>query len=310
MRMPLYIPVLQFLAMGGSMSALMDYSLQQIAFMPPRETYSEEHNIAFVCTIDGNRIATRAYSHRGRPYVRGDSYTSPHRFILFSHGNGDNIQTCHDYCKWLAETFQANVITYDYVNYGLSSKGYTTEKNMQNAITAVFYYLTTTLMVPHERIVIFGKSLGTAPSVFLAAQGFAVDINGVILISPLASGIRAFVPAAMASRRILNPLDAAFCPSLSLIQRLHAPVFIVHGEEDTVINIINARILVKHLSKDSFYPPLFVHAGHNDIESSHPTTLREYISAFLRTCDAKRTVLTDSFEYADQITTSLVEYDD
>lgn len=294
--------------MGGSMSTLMDYPLQQLAFMPPSQSYSSEHNITFVCTIDGHRIATSVYSYLGRPYVRGDTYNSSNRFIIFSHGNADNIGTCKEYCLWLATEFKANVITYDYVNYGLSSKGYTTEKNMQSAITAVFSYLTDTLKVPHQRILLFGKSLGTAPTIYLAAQDFASDINGVITISPLASGIRAFMPSVLASKRMLNPLDGVFCPSISLIEKVKVPVFIVHGEEDNVINIINAKILVQHLSKDSFYPPLFVHAGHNDIESTHPTTVREYISMFLKTCDAKQTA--NNFHIADNITTTLVEYED
>lgn len=275
-------------------------SMQRLAYLPPPKSYNDQQNITYVTTIDGDRIATRTTSYLGRPYVSGETYDPEHRFVIFSHGNGDDIGTCDDYVRELAQTHKCNVVTYDYVNYGCSSKGYTTEKNMHAAITAVFDYVTNQLRVPAECVMLFGKSLGTAPTVYLSAQPFAEHIQGVTLVSPLASGVRAVLPAPIASRKLLSALDSFFCPSIDLIQKTQVPVFIIHGFEDKVINVVNARILASHLSQRSKYTPLFVHAGHNDIESTHPITLREYLNAFFRHCDARQ---------RERDVSMLVEYD-
>lgn len=279
--------------MGASISNVFDYSIQHLAFEPPKCTYNEQQNINFVTTITGDRIATRCVGPSGRCFLRGGQKRGDTKFLLFSHGNADDIGSCQEYVHWLATTFNCNVLTYDYVNYGRSSKGFTSEKNMHAAITAVYEYVTAPeeaggLEIPAECIVLVGKSLGSAPTVYLASAPFASDIHGVILMSPLASGIRALVPPTMACKKVLRVLDDMFCPSLTYVQQIQVPVFIIHGYEDTVINIVNARILAQKLPVDSLFSPLFVHAGHNDIEATHPLTMKEKIAEFLLFCDAKR----------------------
>ncbi len=272
--------------MGQSMSHVLDTSIQHVAFLPPVRSYNTEQNVTVVKTISNQSIAVRVTSHLKRPYIRGRDYTDQRKFILFSHGNADDAGTCQDYVDWLAETFQSNVLTYDYVNYGCSSSGNTTEKNMHEAITAVYSYLTDDLQVPADRILLLGKSIGTAPTCYLAAQSFAADkILGVVLISPLASGIRAIMPSMLASRKIFSSLDGLFCPSIFFIRDVRKPVLIVHGYEDKVIDIINSRILAQNLSPKSRYKPLFVHAGHNNIEDTHPITVKDTLSTFMQHCE-------------------------
>lgn len=280
--------------MGSAMSDMFDYSIQHLAFEAPVKSYSELENINFVTTITGDRIATRCIGPQGRPYLRGNAAADSSRFVIFSHGNADDIGTAEEYMYWFATTFSCNVMTYDYVNYGCSSRGKTNEANMHSAVMAVFEYVTMPeydggLGVTHDRIMLIGKSLGTAPTVYLASHLATTEcqqrINGVILMSPLASGVRALAPVGMASKRILDVLDSMFCPSLDLVKKIRVPVFIIHGYEDKVINIVNARILAHNLHEDASYTPLFVHAGHNDIEATHPLTMKEYINAFYMHCD-------------------------
>ena len=271
--------------MGQSMSTVLDSSIQHLAFLPPQRSYNSQQNVTTLRTISGQDIAVRVTSHLQRPYIHGLPYTDSRQFILFSHGNADDAGTCQDYIDWLASTFNSNVLTYDYVNYGCSSPGTTTEKNMHEAITTVYAYMTDQLHVPATKIILLGKSIGTAPTCFLAAQEFTSDILGVVLISPLASGIRAIMPSMLASRRIFSSLDSVFCPSLAFIQDVYKPVLIIHGYEDKVINIMNARILAQNLNIESKYKPLFVHAGHNDIEETHPITVRDTISTFIQHCE-------------------------
>ena len=83
-------------------------------------------------------------------------------------------------------------------------------------------------------IAVYGKSLGTAPSVNLATE---VKCMGVILVSPLASGARVVFP------NVKNGLlDKVFCPSISRIRNVKAPLLILHGTNDEVIHISNGKV--------------------------------------------------------------------
>ena len=119
--------------MGSAMSDMFDYSIQHLAFEPPVRSYTELENINYVTTITGDRIATRCIGLQGRPYLRGNAAADSSRFVIFSHGNADDIGTVQEYTYWLVKTFNCNVMTYDYVNYGCSSQGKTNEAKMHFA---------------------------------------------------------------------------------------------------------------------------------------------------------------------------------
>jgi abhydrolase domain-containing protein 17 len=265
---------------------------------PERPTYMRSEGVELVHTINNDRIATYFVNHEGNndQYWNKNPYPNDKKFILFSHGNADDIGACKAYCKWLAFTFDANVITYDYVNYGMSERGQTTEQNMHEAISAVYEYLNRELRVPQDKIVLMGKSLGTAPTVFLAAKDFMDDIHGVVLISPLASGVRAIMPQKLLNAGFLHSmtesmteyLDGVFCPSINLVNYIRVPTFIIHGKQDDIIPIQNAEMLVARLHKRAYYPPLYVHAKHNDVESGNSITFRDQMIAFFKSCAARR----------------------
>ena len=217
-----------------------------------------------------------------------------HLFIIFSHGNADDIGQCQDYLRWLTQSFNANVMTYDYVNYGCSERGQTTPKNMQDALIAVYEHVNKDIGVPPHRILLMGKSLGTAPTVSVASRDFMDDIFGVVLVSPLASGVRAIVPAKLVKSKMLDYLDSVFCPSLQVIRDIRVPVFVVHGKQDDVIPIENAELLVAQMHSKAYYPPLYLHGKHNDLEKGNPVLLRDQLTAFFKSCKARRAAEQDT----------------
>jgi len=74
--------------------------------------------------------------------------------------------------------------------YGAST-GAPTEVNIYADVDAAWHYLSERYRVSPERVVLYGQSIGTVPTVDLASR---VKVAGVVLHSPLTSGVRVAFP--------------------------------------------------------------------------------------------------------------------
>jgi pimeloyl-ACP methyl ester carboxylesterase len=97
----------------------------------------------------------------------------------------------YDWFNDLARVLRVNIMAYDYTGYG-KSNGTSCEENCYADIEAAFQYLLEVRKLQPEQIVLYGRSLGSGPSCYLASktaqQGRSV--GGVILQSPLLSAYR------------------------------------------------------------------------------------------------------------------------
>lgn len=262
----------------------MKHSIPRIYCPPNPATYKKE-DIQTITCINGRTIACKLFTPFAKPAQKIDSFRKQHITILLSHGNSDDIGTCSSYCQWLADALCANVVTYDYLNYGHSEKVDTSEENMHMAIEAMYGYLTASLKIQPKRVVLMGKSLGSVPSIFLASQKYATNIAGVILVSPLASGARVLLNGDQLPKNVMNVMDKMFAPSIFRIQTVPSPIFIIHGTQDTVVPVRNSHDLLANMrSRFNEYPPLWVDAGHNDIECAYKNLFVSSIAAFLTHC--------------------------
>lgn len=116
------------------------------------------------------------------------------------------------------------------------------------------------LRIPPDRILLFGRSLGSAPSVDLAAS-LGRNLGGLVLISPLTSCVRVVFPT------MPHTLAFDMFANLDKIENVQAPVFCVHGMADDVVPFSHGV----QLASKARYPlqPLWLpEAGHNNLESS------------------------------------------
>ena len=258
---------------GGFLSNLKIYN-------PPHPpTYSHSSEIVMVTTIGGYSVACKAFS----PFSVANC-VEPFKCILFSHGNSDDIGSCSSYCQWLADSLNCRVVTYDYPGYGVSCNEDTNVASMNCSIEAVYGYCISTLDILPENILLMGSSLGSVSTIHLATQPYTRDIVGVILISPLASGARVVLGSKRLSATLMSFMDDYFAPNVKIIKGVSVPVFIVHGTRDTVIAIQNSHDLSNALPSKCAYPPLWVEAGHNDIEVLHKGLFISSISSFIQYC--------------------------
>ena len=244
-------------------------------FKPPKRPQPQDHrkeaNERFVRSIDGDDIHCQLVLPFDCPSTIETYERNRNGVILASHGNADDVASFHSYAQFLADRCQMSVVVYDYPGYGFSSGGLcTTDANMFTACEAALRFVMDTLKHPVEDITVLGKSIGTVPAVQLASQPYMAQCNGLVLISPLASGARCMIDASYYQHipaAIMTSLDLIFGPSVHRISEVQTLVFVTHGQNDTVVPISNAHALLAHCATSSYYPPLFVEAGHNDIES-------------------------------------------
>jgi len=271
----------------GNGPSVMEMALARVAFEPPPCSYTATGR-KMVRTIDGDDVCIQMCApfsviHREVASTI-EAYEAGKPCVLFSHGNAEDLGQTRSFTQAFADEHNCNVLSYDYVGYGLSSAGTPSESNMNSAIEAVFQYAVHTLKIPQKDIVLMGRSIGTAPTTYLASRLYC-DVRGIILISPLASGFRTFSKPHRMSASICSALDAIFCPNIVFIRNVQAPVCIVHGSDDTVIPVHNAEELQAAVPTRWRRTPLYVSgANHNDLLTDYHTTVMQRLSEFLLSC--------------------------
>jgi len=179
--------------------------VSKLAFPYPDKEWSEAYllererfnQLVFFTTESGHRIPA--------VYIQSDERKFT---LIYSHGNAEDVGLSLPYLDRLSRCCDCNVLAYEYCGYSIA-EGEPSEKNCYECIDAAYRYLTegrkrfeedkdsappsnrSTSVVDPTRIVLFGRSLGTGPTVDLAARLLSKDIGkgprlaGVILQSPL-----------------------------------------------------------------------------------------------------------------------------
>ena len=228
--------------------------------------------------------------------------TKPTYTIIYSHGNAEDVGLSLNYLDHLSSElnnqitnlglYNVNIFAYEYPGYSLS-EGEPSEYQCYNAIEIAYEYVTQTLKVPSNQVVLFGRSIGTGPTIDLGYKLYTNQLQlpqqskgstssedssqspsssllgGIILQSPLESGIRAVI--GYYTSYGLYPLD--IFRNYEKISSIECSVFIIHGTKDTVVPCDNGRSLYKQLKEErpktkssSHYEPLWINGvGHNDM---------------------------------------------
>nr|CUU97710.1 hypothetical transcript [Hymenolepis microstoma] len=183
--------------------------------------------------------------------------------ILFSHGNAVDIGQMAGFLFSLSQRFEVNVLVYDYSGYGAST-GQTLEANLYADAEAALSELVERFHCPLNRIVLYGQSIGTAPTVDLATRHL---VAGVVLHSALMSGLRVVCPGTT-RRFCFDPFN-----SIDKVENIQSPTLVIHGTDDHVIGVHHGKELFARLPNP--LDPLWVEGGdHNNIELFHEYTIR------------------------------------
>ena len=141
---------------------------------------------------------------------------------------------------------------YDYRGYGRSD-GRPSEKACYEDAMAAYGYLVTELKIPPERIIIFGRSVGGAPSLELASKKPAA---GLILEAAFATAFSVVLPFP------IFPFDRM--RNVSKIPKIKMPVLIMQGTDDEVIPFSHSKKLFDAATDPKSYY-VIEGANHNNL---------------------------------------------
>lgn len=180
--------------------------------------------------------------------------TAP-RAILFLHGNAGNASHRLPNAAELAR-LGSDVLLIDYRGYGMS-EGRPSEAGAYADARAALAHLVEARGLPERRIVLFGRSLGGAIAVDLAADR---ALAGVILEST-------FTSVAELARGLVGPLGARLAAgrfdNARKIDRVRAPLLFFHGDRDEIVDYALGRRLFERAPEPKAFETLRG-AGHND----------------------------------------------
>ncbi|GBF97745.1 hypothetical protein Rsub_10909 [Raphidocelis subcapitata] len=110
--------------------------------------------------------------------------------LLHSHGNAVDLGQMMPIYRDLSRLLRVNILAYDYTGYGPDPSGVASVSNALADVAAVFDFMRERYGVRAEDTVLYGQSVGSGPTCWLAVQQPCVA--GVVLHSPLFSGSRLF----------------------------------------------------------------------------------------------------------------------
>jgi fermentation-respiration switch protein FrsA (DUF1100 family) len=167
--------------------------------------------------------------------------------------------------EWFMEFTKAinvNLLAYDYEGYGKAT-GIPSEEACYEDIDAAYSFLTEVLRQPPQNIVLYGRSLGSGPSCYLAERlaKSGVKLGGLILQSPLLSVYRV-------AFNFRFTLFGDMFPNVDRIANINCPLLMIHGTRDEVVPFWNGERLFFVAPVQWRARPLWVEgAGHNNIET-------------------------------------------
>lgn len=228
---------------------------ERFIFQPRPSSYRDTPEFLKLITEDGNKITALYLSNPTAKFT-----------LLVSHGNAEDLGDGRD---WYEDLRRAgfSVFAYDYEGYGTSEGKPSEERAYQNEIAA-YSYLVTKIKTPSDRVIVFGKSVGSGPAVYLAARR---PVAGLILQSPFTSTFRVLTHIP------ILPFDKF--PNYKTIRDVHCPVLIIHGTVDNVISIWHGKELYKLANEPK--SNLWVNgANHNDLEEVAGKSYIKTLQAF------------------------------
>uniref|UniRef100_A0A7S0ZSA7 Serine aminopeptidase S33 domain-containing protein n=1 Tax=Noctiluca scintillans TaxID=2966 RepID=A0A7S0ZSA7_NOCSC len=237
----------------------MGTAITKLVFQPPEPTYSKDPNLIWLNTSQ-HEVIPAFFIDRDAKFT-----------LLFSHGNAEDLGMIIHYFREASHILEVNIFAYEYTGYGMST-GEPNELSVYADVEAAFAYLRDVIGVPWQEVILYGRSVGSGPSVHLASR---TAVRAMVLQSPLLSIYR----IAFHSRFTL-PGD--MFTNVDKIGKVRCPVYVVHGMIDEIVPFWHGEDLVRNCQEGIAHAPFWVEdGGHNDLEMKARQPFYDNFAKFL-----------------------------
>jgi uncharacterized protein len=196
----------------------------------------------------------------------------PFAALLWFYGNGETIAAIWPVLREFRPP-RAALLVVDYPGYG-ASEGRSTEPAIYEAADLAYTALAARPGVDPARVRVYGRSLGTAAAIHVAATH---PVAGLVLESP-------FTNARDMARRHYAPFPRVLVriklDNLATITQVRCPVLVLHGTHDRLVPLeMGKRVAAATSGRVELV--LIDGAGHNDTYDMGGLAYRDKVWAFL-----------------------------
>ncbi len=276
----LLIPTLGYAALLTYVYAVQDQLTYQprVGFLRQPGDYSLPATSHRFATSDGETLFAW---HVPAPRENAGSVDRPGLTLIYMHGNGGNVSYTLPAVREL-HRLGLGVFVFDYRGYGQSS-GQPSEAGLYRDATAAYQYVTRSMGVPPERVLLYGRSLGGGVAGELATREASA---GLIIESSFTSAwavgaeLYWYLPVRLLAKSRFETAARFREQALVNARAGDLPVLIVHGQQDRLIPPAHGRELFA--SVDSSRKTLLeVDGGHNSVlatsRDAYLAGLRDFI---------------------------------
>lgn len=158
--------------------------------------------------------------------------------LIYFHGNAEDIGLSYEMLDHLRTSLKINIIAVEYPSYGIyQDQGGCSHDKIISDAEDVFKFILKETRLQAKDIILFGRSLGSGPSSYLAAK---FQPGAMILMSGYTS-IRSIVKSKVGS--LLGYLVQERFENITLMPKVFCPTFILHGQKDALIPYSQAQEL-------------------------------------------------------------------
>ena len=205
-------------------------------------------------------------------------------FIIFFHGNAEDIFLSKHMAYGLLEKLNMNIIIVEYPGYSIYKGEASPEKILENT-KIVYDYIKNIFNLEDKNMYIYGRSIGTSPAIYLAS---VANPNALFVVS-------SFTSIRSVAGNIVGPLkyllkDRFF--STNYIQKVKCPTILIHGKSDPLIPYKETEELAKNC-KCKHKVVLRDYMTHNDFNLYGD--IMDHIDNFVK--DKDNGIVVDNEEY-------------
>lgn len=221
------------------MSSLAD----KFVFPAPQPTYTKDSCKKHLCWIPWNEAISPKWA-ADEKFAEGIPcmwFPAPRAaaVMIFFHGNAEDLGMSFSFVRHMRDQFKVNVLAMEYPGYGLLSHIPASEAYLKEVALTVFRFCLDEMKVAYEQILLFGRSIGSGPAVYLASR---FPVGGLILVAAFAS-VKEVIKS-LVGRAVAWTFSERF-PNLSLIGNVSCPTLFIHGEKDNLVPATQSLALFK-----------------------------------------------------------------